>query len=132
MELPISTRFVSIDAEDRAGYVQFRFSGKYNFPDFSAIILGLREECARRGCTRAFIDMEAVEGDIPGIERYDLGLRFAEAWGGKMRVAILFGVVPSLLFGPMHGSIEELTRSLASAYETLYATVPAVQTVQLP
>ena len=46
--------------------------------------------------------------------------------------AILFGVFPHLLFGPMHGSIEALTQSLASAYETLYSAAPAIQAVQNP
>jgi NADH-quinone oxidoreductase subunit M len=43
--------------------------------------------------------------------------------------AILFGVLPHLLFNPMHGSIQALTQSLASSYETLYG---AIQTSQLP
>jgi len=43
--------------------------------------------------------------------------------------AILFGILPNLLFTPMHGSIEMLTQSLASSYEALYG---AVETTQLP
>ena len=43
--------------------------------------------------------------------------------------AILFGVLPNLLFTPMQGSIEALTASLSTAYETLYG---AIQTTQLP
>ena len=46
--------------------------------------------------------------------------------------AILFGVFPNLLFGPMHGSIEALTQSLATAYETLYSAAPVLQAVQNP
>lgn len=43
--------------------------------------------------------------------------------------AIVFGVRPDLLFTPMQGSIEALTASLSTAYETLYGTI---QTTQLP
>jgi hypothetical protein len=89
MDLPLNTRFITITAEDREGHVRFTFAGRYNYPDFSAIIRGLREECARRGMTRAVIDIRQVEGDIPGHERYDLGSQFAEVWGSRLRAAIL-------------------------------------------
>ena len=46
--------------------------------------------------------------------------------------AILFGVFPNLLFDPMHGSIDLMTKSMASAYETLYSAAPAIQAAQLP
>ncbi len=46
--------------------------------------------------------------------------------------AILFGVMPNLIFSPMQGSIEALTQSLASAYETLYGAAGSIQTTQLP
>ncbi|WP_010587244.1 complex I subunit 4 family protein [Schlesneria paludicola] len=46
--------------------------------------------------------------------------------------AILFGVFPNLLFAPMHGSIESLTKSLETSYETVYSAAPAVQAAQLP
>ena len=45
--------------------------------------------------------------------------------------AILFGILPNLVFGPMHGSIEALTQSLAAAYETLYSAAPAIEAVQI-
>ena len=45
--------------------------------------------------------------------------------------AIVFGVMPNLLFAPMQGSIEALTHSLSTAYENLYAVAPAVEAVQL-
>ena len=47
-------------------------------------------------------------------------------------MAILFGVLPQLVFDPMHGSIEALTQSLAAGYETLYGTAATIQTSQLP
>ena len=47
-------------------------------------------------------------------------------------MAIVFGILPQLVFDPMHGSIQALTQSLASAYETLYGTAATIQTSQLP
>ena len=81
--------FVTISNEDRDGYALFTFAGRYDFADFSAIIRGLREECLRRGATRAVLDISKVEGDIPGMERYDLGLQFAEVWGGRLKAGIV-------------------------------------------
>lgn len=46
--------------------------------------------------------------------------------------AILLGVLPNLLFEPMYGSIELMTKSLAMAYEALYSGNPAIQAAQLP
>ncbi|HEY0980979.1 MULTISPECIES: NuoM family protein [unclassified Schlesneria] len=44
--------------------------------------------------------------------------------------AILFGVLPQLLFNPMQASVQVLTESLASSYEALYGAVTAMQTSQ--
>lgn len=89
MDLPMNVKFVTISAEERQGYALFAFMGRYDFADFSAIIRGLREECLRRGATRALLDISRVEGDIPGMERYDLGLQFAEVWGGRLKAGIV-------------------------------------------
>jgi hypothetical protein len=89
MDLPLNVKFVTISTEDREGYALFAFAGRYDYADFSAIIRGLREECLRRGATRALLDIRKVEGDIPGVERYDLGLRFAEVWGGRLKAGIV-------------------------------------------
>ena len=47
-------------------------------------------------------------------------------------MAIVLGVLPQLVFGPMQGSIEMLTKSLASSYETLYSAAASVKMSQLP
>lgn len=46
--------------------------------------------------------------------------------------AILFGIVPSLLFDPMHASIQQLTETLVAAYQNAYQTLPGIQTTLLP
>ena len=46
--------------------------------------------------------------------------------------AILFGVMPNLLFRPMEGSIDALTQSLSSAYQNVYSKPDVIQTSQLP
>jgi hypothetical protein len=89
MDLSLNVKFVTISTEDREGYALFTFAGRYDYADFSAIIRGLREECVRRGATRALLDISKVEGDIPGMERYDLGLQFAEVWGGRLKAGIV-------------------------------------------
>ena len=89
MDLPLNVKFVTISAEEREEYALFTFAGSYDYADFSAIIRGLREECLRRGATRALLDISKVEGDIPGGERYDLGLQFAEIRGGRLKAGIV-------------------------------------------
>ena len=89
MEYPLNVKFVTIAAEDCGAYARFTFAGRYDYADFSAIIRGLREECVRRGAARALLDISKVEGDIPGIERFDLGLQFAEIWGGRLKAGIV-------------------------------------------
>lgn len=89
MELPLIFNFVTICTEDRDGYALFKFAGGYDYADFSAIIRGLREECMRRGAMRALLDISKVEGNIPEVERYDLGLQFAEVRGGRLKAGIV-------------------------------------------
>jgi hypothetical protein len=86
---PLNAKFVTITVEDRKDHLYFRLTGKYDYQDFMALVLGLRDECLRREATHAVIDISIVDGDIPGLERYNLGLRFAEIWGGRLKAAIL-------------------------------------------
>lgn len=43
----------------------------------------------RRGATRALSDIRAVAENIPGEERYDSGLRFAEVGGSRLKAGIV-------------------------------------------
>jgi hypothetical protein len=85
----MDTRFISITAENGEGHIRFTFAGRYDFLDCCAIVRGLRKECARNGMDRAVLDIRNVEGDVPGHERYELGVRFADELGGRLRAAIL-------------------------------------------
>ncbi|MDB5103457.1 MAG: hypothetical protein JWP91_1146 [Fibrobacteres bacterium] len=82
-------KLVTVTPEERGEYVLFTFAGRYDYGDFRTLIQILKDECVRRGVSRAMFDITRVEGEMPNLERHGLGLLFAEVWGGQMKVAIL-------------------------------------------
>jgi hypothetical protein len=89
MDLDLNTRNVTITLETRPDYMAFTVVGAYDFADFKLMVTGCRDACVRTGAAKALIDISAVTGDMPQIDRYNLGQLFAEVWGSKMRAGVV-------------------------------------------
>ncbi len=89
MHLQLNTRLIQVTLTRAPGYLHFLITGAYDFEDFRVLVLGCRDECVKAGMTRALLDIRSVAGDIPGLERYNLGVLFAETWGGRLKAGIL-------------------------------------------
>jgi hypothetical protein len=53
------------------------------------LIYGVRNERRKAGVTRLFVDLRGMEGDVPNIDRFNLGQLIAELWADPLKVAIL-------------------------------------------
>jgi hypothetical protein len=89
MELEWKTRFVQVTLSKQPGYLLFTVTGAYDFEDFRTIVQAARDECIRSGANQALVDIRIVTGDIPNLERYSLGVLFAQTWTGRLRAGIL-------------------------------------------
>lgn len=89
MRLPIHTRSLILDAELSDGHMRFRISGPYDAPDLERMIPAMLEEIVRNGLERAFIDISAMTGELPDLDRYTLGESFVKHWGIRRRAAVL-------------------------------------------
>jgi hypothetical protein len=88
MELAIKTKCIRVEVEPRLGHLFFQVTGSYDFQDFRLLIHGLFDECVRIGDMAALIDISSLEGDIPGFERFELGVLFSQVWGMKLKAGI--------------------------------------------
>jgi hypothetical protein len=89
MRMAIEMRSVNVEAESAGSHLRVLVTGAYDFADFRALVREALAECARYRHDRAFFDITAVTGEMPDLDRYDLGEQFAREWGQFMRAAIL-------------------------------------------
>jgi hypothetical protein len=89
MRLPIHTRSLILDAELSDGHMRFRIDGNYDAQDLERMIPAMLEEIVRNGLERALIDIRAMTGELPDLDRYTLGESFVKHWGIRRRAAVL-------------------------------------------
>jgi hypothetical protein len=89
MNLEFDTRSLRITHEDMPGYVTLHVTGSYNLHDMKILIYGVRNERRKAGATRLFVDLREMEGEVPNIDRFNLGQLIAELWSEPLKVAIL-------------------------------------------
>ena len=89
MEFDFITKSVRITVLTHPDHVSFQITGQYNYQDFCVLIKGLQEECLRLERTRALLDIREVQGEMPEIDRFNLGQLFAEVWGVKLKAGVL-------------------------------------------
>jgi hypothetical protein len=83
-------RKMAVAREERPGYLAFVVRGEYHLPDVRTMVRDCLEACECAGATRALIDARTVVGDVPDEDRFELGVLFAELWGGKVKAGLLF------------------------------------------
>ena len=82
-----NTKSVQVTVEELAGYVKVKLFGQYLYEDFCLVVDGFSDLAGKTGKQRIYLDLLDVKGDIPALERYNLGKRSAEAWGDILKVA---------------------------------------------
>jgi hypothetical protein len=75
--------------EAGAGYLKVRLGGRYSLPDLRGIIEAIGSEAERGGHARALLDLTAVDGDQPDLDRFETGVYAAEQLAKLERVAVL-------------------------------------------
>ena len=64
-------------------------AGAWELDGIYRVIQAVREEADRSGLELAFVDLRAVDGPIPDLERFFAGERVAAVIGSRVRVAVL-------------------------------------------
>jgi hypothetical protein len=88
MRLPLHTRSLILEAEEAEGYAHFRILGEYHAPDMEAMIPAMAGELSRMGLDRAYVDISAMTGDLPDLDRFTLAEAFVMHWGTHRRAAV--------------------------------------------
>lgn len=78
-----------VEIAEAEGWIAVALTGVYDYARLFDLIGNLRGECERRGRTRVLIDIRGLAGDVPSLDRFNLGKRFGEAWGPAFKVAIV-------------------------------------------
>lgn len=64
-------------------------AGNYDFGQFRQYVQQIREQCESHGTTRVLVDLTAVQGEMPGPDRFALGELLAEALDSRIRAAFI-------------------------------------------
>jgi hypothetical protein len=80
---------LQLSFRDEPGFLACIVQGAYSLADFLRLADSLFAECRKRDVRRAFVDITAVTGDIPQIDRYRLGIYCAEKRAQLNRLAVL-------------------------------------------
>ena len=71
-------------------YLKLTVQGQWVLNEMLALTEVIKDEAMAAGRDRVFIDFTAVEGRIPELDRYSVGVQIAKIWQSKLRVAILY------------------------------------------
>jgi hypothetical protein len=88
MRLPLHTRSLILEAEQAEGYAHFRITGEYHIQDMEKMIPAMAGELLRIGLDRAFVDITAMTGELPDLDRFTLAEAFVQHWGTHRRAAV--------------------------------------------
>jgi len=80
---------LTFDRRTEGGRVRIEAVGRWDLPAIFGIIQAVRDDAERAGLDRAIVDLRAVDGPIPDLERFFAGERVAAVLGGRVRVAVL-------------------------------------------
>lgn len=77
--------------ENREKYLYMKVTGQYDYNDSINYLSLILEECKKLRKNRIIVDMFDVEdGDIPIIDRFNLGEKMAEIIKRQVKIAIVF------------------------------------------
>ena len=80
---------MDVHFEDGPGYLLARTIGAFALPAMLATFEKIAAEARARGVRRVLIDSASMSGEIPELDRYDLGKRAAETFAHVERLAVL-------------------------------------------
>lgn len=80
---------MEIRLQPRQGYVLAEVDGPYDPQAARASVTRIREECARLGVARVFVDARGLDATVTIADRFDLARTLAEGCTAAVRFAVL-------------------------------------------
>ena len=80
---------VQVQFEDGSAFLVARMSGEFSLQGMLAALERIAAESRSRAARRILVDISAVEGDIPDLDRFDIGRRGAEIFSHIERLGVL-------------------------------------------
>ena len=81
---------LSVCVTPEPDYLALTVTGVYSLSDFQALAQRVRAEAAQHDRVHILVDISAVSGTIPGMDRFFLGAYVARQWQLLLRVAIVY------------------------------------------
>ncbi|HEY3330657.1 MAG TPA: hypothetical protein VGK19_11585 [Capsulimonadaceae bacterium] len=71
------------------GYVKFDLTGKWRTAEVMALLDTMRANADALECNRVLVDVRHADGTAPVGDRVDMGVKVAEDFGARYRIAVL-------------------------------------------
>ncbi len=89
MRVPLQTRSAFLDVDTADTHLRFRITVSYSLEDLELMIPAMLGELMRQGRERALVDITAMTGEMPDLDRFTLAESFVRVWGVQRRAAVL-------------------------------------------
>ena len=85
---------LTLDFEDRPGYLLARVSGTHSLAEGRDVFRRISAVARERGARRVMLDSISITGIVPDLDRYDLAKEAVEQLAHVERVALVVGGFP--------------------------------------
>ena len=80
---------LDFSAEKRDGYLHIDVTGEYQSGAFSQLGDLVAQQSEQHGCDRLLLDLRALQGSIPDMDRFAAGVYASQVWKTSLRAAIV-------------------------------------------
>ena len=81
---------LNVCVTQESGYLSLKVTGAYSLADFQALAKRVMVEASKTNRRTILVDIAAVSGNIPAMDRFVLGEYVASLWHPALRVAIVY------------------------------------------
>ena len=76
-------------ADERDGCLRIDVTGQYESGAFSQLVDLVAQQSERHQCDRVLLDLRALQGSIPDMDRFAAGVYASQVWKTSLRAAII-------------------------------------------
>lgn len=80
---------IEFDSKTYENYLLLTLTGKYSKDNYKDAIEKVSEHANKNNITKVIIDLQNVKGDLLLMDRYELGLEFANTIKNDLKVAVI-------------------------------------------
>ena len=87
--MDFGTKNIQVSIQQYPRHTKLKLTWNYDFDEICLVADAVLGICQKAGKQFALVDAHEVVGAVPNLDRFYLGKRVAEVWGGKIKAALV-------------------------------------------